>query len=233
MNYAWSLGPFILTQTMLFYAVSIVVGVAVMLWRLHLDGEKVRVWLDQFATYLMIIVLCYKFGFLVDDPGMLLRNPRIVLFMTGGSTGGWILGGFCMLAFTYRGMSRGVLSLRVLTNVLPYGLAVMGIVTYALQWIWDPSLLLAARLLLPLGLLIVLLFWQGRLREGNHLAVFLVGLGIGGMALSIVEPHLGGSLGTIIPWIGLTRAQGGWVFIALIGMCLLNLKRRTQPDNPT
>ncbi|WP_152396464.1 hypothetical protein [Paenibacillus guangzhouensis] len=233
MNYAWSLGPFILTQTMLFNAVSIAAGVAAMLWRLYLDGEKVRIWFDQFATYLMIIVLCYKFGFLVDDPGMLLRNPRIVLFMTGGSTGGWILGGFCMLVLTYRGMSRGVLSLRVLTNVLPYGIAVMGIVMYAMQWIWDPSLLLAARLLLPLGLLILLLFWQSGLREGNHLAVFLVGLGIGGMALSIVEPHLGGQFGKIVPWIGLTRAQCGWVGVALIGMWLLNLKRRTQPDNPS
>jgi len=233
MNYAWSLGPFILTQTMLFYAVSIVAGVAVMLWRLYLNGEKVRVWLDQFATYLMIIVLCYKFGFLVDDPGMLLRNPRVVLFMTGGSTGGWILGGFCMLAFTYRGISRGVLSLRILMNILPYGLAVMGIVMVALQWIWDPSLLLAARLMLPLGLLILLLLRQSGLKEGNHFAVFVVGLGIGGMALSIVEPHLGGSLGKIIPWIGLTRAQCGWVGVALIGMWVLNLKWRTKPDNPT
>ena len=198
MNYAWSLGPFILTQAMLIYAISIVAGVAVMLWRLYLDGEKVRVWLDIFATYLMIVVLCYKFGFLVDDPGILLRNPRMVLFMTGGSTGGWILGGFCMLAFTYRGMSRGLLSFRILANILPYGFAAMGIAAYALQWIWDPSLLMTVRLLLPLGLLIVLLLQRGALREGNHLAIFLVGLGIGGMALSIVEPHLGGSLGKII-----------------------------------
>ncbi|WP_018754863.1 hypothetical protein [Paenibacillus terrigena] len=233
MNYAWSLGPFILTQTTLLYVISTFVGVAVMLWRLYLDGEKVRVWLDIFATYLMIVVLCYKFGFLFDDPGILLRSPRVILFMSGGSTGGWVIGVFCMLAFTYRGMSRGLLSFRVLANILPYGFAVMGISAYALQWFWDPSLLSAVRLLLPLGLLIVLLLQRGTLREGNHLAIFLVGLGIGGMALSIVEPHLGGSLGKITTWIGLTKAQCSWVGIALIGMWLLHLKRRMKPDNPS
>lgn len=227
MHDVWSLGPFLLQMNTIIMIVMVAAAVSWMMWRLRREGEKLDAWLDLFTTYVIIWIICYKFGFVLDDLSILWRNPKALIFMSGGSWSGWLLGIISILMITSIRIQRKKISLSILLNVLPYGFSIAGFIgCFIGVWV-DRSTSYLLGTALFLGLMIWLVVGYKSLRTGSQCSHFLIVGGIGGMAVTLVDQTL---LGFHAVWFGLHPLQVVCIAMSLIGMWLLNIQRKYTKD---
>lgn len=215
MNEVLSIGPFVLKWGVLAFIISAAVLWLVMLWVLYRQQEPWRIWSELLLGNIVTIALCYKFGFLWDDPALLWTQPKTLILTSGGSTGGWILGAILILGYTQRFMRRKQLSWAVLFNALSIGLSSFAMVLLCLIIGLDKDASLWPYALVAILLTAwLLLFVHSSLRTGNHMAHLLIGSGIGGMIVTISAQDI--MFSTIM--FGLSVEQ--WIFtvMALTGV---------------
>jgi prolipoprotein diacylglyceryltransferase len=223
MNDVWSIGPFLLQLHTISLMIMIAAALLLMIWRLRREGEKLDAWLDLFTSYIIIFLICYKFGFVLEDFSILWHSPKALIFMSGGSWNGWLLGVVGILVITYTRMQKKKISLSILLNVLPYGLSIGGFIGCAIEVWFDRSMSYMLGTALLLGLTIWLLMGSASLRKGSQCSHFLIGGGIGGMVVTLVDRTITDSLSL---WLGLNPLQCIFIVMSFMGIWLLNIQRK-------
>ncbi|CAH0118881.1 MULTISPECIES: hypothetical protein [unclassified Paenibacillus] len=203
MNEVVQLGPFILKGSLLTAVVSFAAALAMIGIRLHFSEEHKKGWLDLFVTNAVVIAICYKFGFLLEDPRILWQNPQALLLTSGGSTAGWLLCAVLAASYTSYCMRKRALRFTVLLDLLPYGLSAGSAAFFALSGAWSFWYAGAAACVAA-----VLWIWRSPPGEGKALLLFLVWGGIGGMACTLLVPQPGASIR-----FGLSPLQ--WLFVGM------------------
>lgn len=105
----FQLGPFIIREDLLFYALCAVVGYVALQWRVRrLPGEHQKAVGDAHLQALLLGVICWKLSVVVFYPVLSWKNWSSVLFLTGGSRG--VLLGICIgvLYLAYKARKQGI-----------------------------------------------------------------------------------------------------------------------------
>jgi type IV secretory pathway VirB2 component (pilin) len=126
---SFQLGPFTIRYVWLFLLTSLYLTYMVIDNLINReDSSKKSLFYNIVSNCFIIIVLTFKFSFLINRPSILWENPIGILYFTGGRMG-WIVG--IIIAFIYLGIQ---FKFNRLNEWRYWKLIVYGIVTFILSY---------------------------------------------------------------------------------------------------
>jgi hypothetical protein len=128
------IGPFMINAAILVYIVATAAGFIVMKLILQRTGNAPKPVLDLLLSYILIVVLFWKFGALLLMPSILWERPFQILLITGT----WIeisMGAAAALIYTFYRLKKMEISWMILFDLLPFGI-LTGVAGYSI-FFWN------------------------------------------------------------------------------------------------
>jgi len=184
-----SVGSFMIKGSLLAIIVAAIAGwIAVRLVCRRVDASA-KVIPDLLVSGALIVIVVWKFGFVLESPELIWENPKMLLFMTGSGTE-LLIG--CLLALIYvvvASYRRGI-RLLMLGDVLSIGI-LAGVAVLGAWHAGNPEAL--SRAAVAVIVAVWLLFKKGRLGSGKILQDTLLFAGAGWMLSTLLFPQKQGA----------------------------------------
>lgn len=231
----YSIGPFLLPlHTLLFILLGVLAALAVASICKRLD-TPFQPWKDILLNGLITYLLVWKLSYLLLDPMTLISNPLRLILANGGVMG-HILGAILALYVIYRSTKKESYSLFLFFDLFMYWL----LITLSAYWLilrayglptslpWGLSYSGSVNAYHPIHiyqfLISALIFLYLHLKklpfgQGKYTSSSFILLGIGLLTLSNLTFQ-------VSSFLGLSISQWFYIFIALIGFSLMQLKRK-------
>lgn len=205
MTEVWRVGPLMIQSNLMVLLIGSVIGYLIMKWRLTTTAYYQSNILDVLTNSLLILILIWRFGYLLFNPSIIWNEPGLILAASGSDRELWT-GIIVSSIYVIWQIKKANIHYYVVLDLLPYGVLTVLIINSTINWqyglptrlpwgisIANPNFkyhpIHLYMILLSAPLLIALWRKSKEIGQGKIFRTFSIVFGIGMMLVSLFKPQ--------------------------------------------